>query len=69
MLEIDDRKAAVGEVHVDSFVGVGERTRLVRASVRQAPAHLLGGRATVDLLVGAGDAAHCQVSALTEARR
>ena len=43
MLEIDDRKAAVGEVDVDPLVRVRERTRFVRTSVIETAAHPLRG--------------------------
>ena len=58
MLKVDDRKPAVGEVNVDPVVGIGERTVLVRTTVVEAAAHHLGGRFTVDLLVGACNTAH-----------
>src|SRR5271156_3324368 len=58
MLKIDDRKAAVGEMGIDSLVGVRERTLFVRTSVVEASTHLLRCRAPVNLLVGTRDATH-----------
>lgn len=58
MLEIDDRKATVGEVDVDPLVRVRERTRFVRASVIETAAHPLRGQASVNLLIRAGNATH-----------
>ena len=69
MLKIDDRKAAVGEVHIDPLVGVGKRTFLVGASMIEASTHLLRRRASVNLLIGARDSTHCQLPAATEVRR
>ena len=39
MLDIDDRKTTVGEVHIHSSVAVGKFARLVRTSMLEDLAH------------------------------